>query len=182
MPTELPSLGMVLFCDYFSPGGHYLVAQTYTDPRQPAFAIFDSQGNVVLTIPYTQLHEYGLTWTYCPSWQSDEEAIYFLAGTIDEAQTPASDTISIFKYTLTDNTLRTIVQIQSLIDQTAGFPVPPLVISPDGTHIALSFVNSAPYYLHEVAVLSQTNDLIRFQEPLPQSFYPLWIPSMQSTP
>jgi hypothetical protein len=181
MPTELPNLGMVLFCDYFSPGGHYLVAQTYTDPQQPAFAVFDLQGNVISTVPYSTMQEYGLTWTYCPSWQFDEEAFYFLAGTIDEDQTSSSDTISIFKYTLADNTLHLTSQIYPIEDLTEGLPIPPLVTSPDGTHIAFSMINNEPYS-HEVAVVSPTGELIRFNESLPQSFYPLWVPPVQTAP
>jgi hypothetical protein len=183
MPAELPDLGTLVFCDRFSPLGHYLTAQTYMDPQHPGFAVFDPQGNVISTISAARLGEFNLTWVYCPTWQADEQAFYFLAGSYDSAQ--SSYTASIIRYSLLEDTLLLYAQIEPPPANheigSGGYPVSPLVASPEGAYIAIQFgdmVLGPGELIYEVGVLFPTGELIRFNDSFLRGLNPLWIPPL----
>lgn len=182
MPTEISGLGVLAFCDQFSPLGSYLVARAYTNPDQPGLVLFAPQGNVTVSLPYNRMQEFDLTWTYCPSWQADEQAFFFLAGNLDnqnlaEAKTDAT---FIFKYSLPDDTLTQLAQIippQAKHEIEVGWhPISPLSVSPQGTHIAIQFRDPVYHNIHAIGVLFPTGELIRVNGKFTHAVDPLWKP------
>jgi hypothetical protein len=185
MPTELPELGTLSFCPQSSPLGHYLITRGYIENEQPGYAIFDPVGNLISALPYSRFQSYSLEWVYCPTWQADEQAFYFLGGSMGNAQ--SDYTASIFKYSIADDTLTLYAPIEppeALHDTgSGGYPIPPLVVSPEGTHIAIEFTGQplAPGEpLQEMGVLFPSGELIRFNDPFLRSLNPLWIPPLRN--
>jgi hypothetical protein len=185
-PAETPELGTLFFCDQFSPQGHYLVAQTSHEHKGLAsFGIFDLQGNLIQTVSRDQLAAYGLEWVTCPNWQASEEAFYFRAIRYDTTEAIYYE--SIFKYSLADQTLTLYAPIDPPLENqevgSGGRPVNPLVVSPDGEHLALEFQSTAvPGGVYEIGVVFPDGALIRLNESPPQGRHPLWVPPLVEVP
>jgi hypothetical protein len=168
-------LGYLFFCRGFSPSGNYLAARVYSDPGLAAYsvteprlstlAILDRQGHIVSAIDQNQLKQYAVTWTHCPTWEENEEALYFLGGN-DANQR------SIFKYTLSTHTLSEYKSLAFELE--AGIPADPFVLSPDQTAAAFYFMHSIEF--SEIAVLLPNGEIIRLNDPYSWGVHPIWMP------
>jgi hypothetical protein len=182
--TYTPELGYFYFCEGFSPLGSYLVARVYVDGHLPGstanpdlveIALVDKEGHIVQAINQTQLDQYGIDWAHCPTWQAQEEAFYFVGGPLDRDDPTNVGKTSIFKYTLSTGELTEHKHIGP--EAGRGFPAGPLVLSPDGTAIAFLFRDAG--IMSEVAVLTPTGEIIRFNEPYSRGTQPRWFPSLE---
>ncbi len=182
--THAPQLGYLLLCEGFSPLGNYLTARVYTDERvhghkvgEPALfalSLVDKGRQVVRILDQNQLGQYGIDWAYCPTWQAQEEAFYFVGGPLDKDDPTLVGKTSIFKYALSTGELLEHKHIGP--EAGPGFPGGPLVLSPEGTAMAFIFRDAS--VMSEVAVLLPTGEIIRFNEPYSRGAYPVWIPSL----
>ncbi len=185
--TYIPELGYFYFCEGFSPLGSYLVARVYVDGHLPGsttnpdlieIALVDKEGHIIQAINQTQLDQYGIDRVYCPSWQAQEEAFYFVGSPLDKDDPTTVGKTSIFKYTLSTGELTEQKHIGP--EAGSGFPAGPLILSPDGTGIAFLFRDAG--VMSEVAVLLPDGEIARFNEPYSRGAFPLWIPSLGEPP
>jgi hypothetical protein len=188
MPTELPEHGKLSFCFHFSPSGRYLVARAFTateppfnnDDMRPSFVVFDLQGTVLYTIDDSRLQDLGVGWADCPSWRSDEEAFYFLAGNYYESWNEAY----ILKYSLSDDSLTQYAQVLPRVypaeeGSLEGDLSLPLFVSPDGDYIAYE-LEGAYNLITDLAVVFPSGEVIRVGKSYKDNMYPIWIPPLQT--
>lgn len=161
-------------CPQLSPQGTYLVARAGYNPTEydPGSQLPDYVAHLLLTIVYdyragTQVFlgepdgEDTFQFMNCPVWQDYEKAFFIVGYNIQR------DTTAIFKYILEQQTLRVFYD---------GLPTPdlrdPLVLSPNGTHIAFRISRDDP----KIGVVSPSGEIQIFSDPYEFGLYPIWVP------
>lgn len=154
-------------CPETSPMGQYFVIMGGESPTDK-FTIFDRQGQIAFRVSSSSFPD--LEIESCPSWQQDEQVLYF------RANTPTNETARIFRYSLQDKRLTVFYRISdtlSLNKPGYGGSVGRLQISPDGRFIAAQSTEGG------IVVYPADGERIQItHESLSEASSPLWVPPL----
>lgn len=171
-------------CWAFSPLGSYIAAITkydlfeYAPELEPpddgkgsgsVLVLLDPQGNIQYVVGEPSGSPAALWYQDCPSWQPDEQAIFFYAY--------HSERQAILRYSLADQQTTTWYEPRFEPGH-EKYVYPPLIPSADGAHIALT-VSDGPYEDRLVAVLYPDGEIYRIPSPYRFGLYPLWVPPLR---
>lgn len=172
-------------CPGFSPSDEYIAVRTESvlvveDFEAPFYQLrlFDKSGRG--TVVLDENSGYGpVWWVECPVWQSDETTLFFLATTYDapllDIGSPAP---RIFKYILATGSLEVYFYDPSLYNI---FSLWPLMLSPDGEHIAYH----SRYRIQDglqsedrwkVVVVYPDGSFIELKDVEKSIQFPIWVP------
>jgi len=146
--------GSGYICNGFSPQNSYLTAINEYDNR---LIIFDKELNILHTVQDFGID--GRVKIYCPTWSADDSTIYFFVLNLDHEPN------YIFTYSLQDD---------RLVSRVADAVYPPLVFSPDRTHIAFEIPHPSTSKIH---VLYPDNTIRLLGDPFLYAQYPVWKPN-----
>jgi hypothetical protein len=188
--SAVPSLTrLTSTCLPVSPKGNYVTVSaeydlaTYAPDQDPTLndgggyllIILDMRGTIQGIIG--QPDGYNTLWSQdCPGWHPDEQAIYFWASDLGEAYTLGK--AYIMRYSLPDQQLTTLYELRDWPER-ESYIYEPLILSPDGTHIAFT-VSNGPYEDRLVAVLYPDGNIYRIPSPYRFGLYPLWVPPVSA--
>lgn len=180
---------MTWTCLPFSPSGQFIAViasynlseyapelvpppDDYRNGRGSLLLLLDTQGTAQHVIGEPEGSP-AIMWSpECPGWQPDEQAIVFYAsnglGTY------------IMRYTLADRQMITLYET-GFEPGRETYVNAPFVLSPDGTHVALT-VSDEPYGDPLVAVLYPDGNIYRIPSPYRFGLYPLWVPPVSAPP
>ena len=154
-------------CPETSPTGQYFVIMGGEAPIDK-FTIFNRQGQIAFRVSFPSFPD--LEIESCPSWQQDEQSLYF------RGNTSSDETARIFRYSLQDNRLTVFYRISdtlSLNKPGYGGSLGRLQISPDGQFIAAQSTEGG------IVVYPADGERIQItHESLSEASSPLWVPPL----
>jgi hypothetical protein len=173
-------------CLPFSPSGHFIAATVsydlseYAPELEPPADFGNLRGDLLLLLDPQGVAQHIIgepegspttIWgEQCPGWQSDEQAIVFLAH-----NNLGQDYI--MRYTLADQQTTPLYEL-SFGPGRERYAYSPLIPSPDGTHLAFTVRDNDPYAPRQVAVLYPDGEIYRIPSPYRFGLYPLWVPPL----
>jgi hypothetical protein len=144
-----------VFCTNFSPKGTYLTA---VNIEVAQLTIFDTNLHVRHVVENFDTEDPQRTVIYCPTWIENETGIYLPVRDLSQ------DITTVFHYSLETRQLSEIVQ---------GTIYPPLVFSPEKTHMAYRFPN---VYASPIRIIYPDGEIRLFGRPFMHCNYPPWRP------
>lgn len=145
-------------CANFSPVNNYLVAINVKDNN---FVLFNARGEIIHIVESVEAD--GVS---CPTWQEDESAFYFTTEGLD-----------IYQYSFIDAQLEQIFSNPyDYVISIEHHPDYPVVLSPDGTHLAFAVGVFGSVTTYNLMVLDlSTGEWYEYDTP--PAAYPLWVPN-----